>query len=102
LDVALKDALSKQTDQIICRQNLPDTKLTDNSTITKIEYSNCSCGVQIIFYPVKGGGHTWPGVENTFYELIACETNEDIHARADIWNFFKQHSLVVLPPTLTK
>jgi len=74
-------------------QNLPETDLTDNSTITKFEYSNCNCGVQTILYRVNGGGHTWPGVESLFYEQIAGETNEDIHASAEIWNFFKKHSL---------
>lgn len=82
-------------------QNLPNTNLTDNSTITKFEYNNCNCGVQTILYRVNGGGHTWPGVENLFYELIAGETNEDIHASAAIWNFFKNKSLNCLTTEIT-
>lgn len=89
-------ALKNGCNIIPISQNLPDTNLTDNSTITKFQYSNCNCNVQTILYRVNGGGHTWPGVENTFYELLAGETNEDVHASADIWNFFKQHSLTCL------
>jgi hypothetical protein len=46
---------------------------------------------------VYGGGHTWPGVVSPLYELIAGETNEDIHASQHIWNFLKNHSLVCIP-----
>ena len=74
-------------------QNLPNTNLTDNSTITKFIFNNCSCNVQTVLYRVNGGGHTWPGVENKIYELIAGETNEDVHASVEIWNFLKNHSL---------
>jgi hypothetical protein len=54
-----------------------------------------------MLYRVNGGGHTWPGVENPLYELIAGETNEDIHASAAIWNFFKNKSLNCLTMGIT-
>ncbi|MGB5820937.1 MAG: PHB depolymerase family esterase [Saonia sp.] len=73
--------------------NLPDTDTTDNSTVTFYEYTDCDCNANISFYRINGGGHTWPGVENTSYEEIAGETNEDINASSVLWAFFSQHEL---------
>lgn len=72
---------------------LPDLVTTENSTITLFDFPACSCGVETRLYRVNGGGHTWPGVVSPLYELIAGETNEDIHASAEIWDFFRHHSL---------
>ncbi len=73
--------------------NLPDLDPSENSTITQFTWDECDCGVEMRLYKVNGGGHTWPGVENIFYELIAGQTNEDIHASVEAWNFFKDYSL---------
>lgn len=75
----------------------PDVITTENSTITRFNYPNCSCSTNVTLYKVYGGGHTWPGVVSPFYELIAGETNEDIHASQHIWNFLKNHSLGCIP-----
>lgn len=80
-------------DPVPLMQSLPDTDLSDNSTVDRFAFGDCDCGTATTLYRVNGGGHTWPGVENPLYELIAGETNEDIHASVDIWNFFKDHSL---------
>ena len=73
--------------------NLPDIDLTDNSTVTLFNFTNCSCNSDVKFYRINGGGHTWPGVEIPLYELIAGETNEDIQASVELWNFFNAHTL---------
>jgi polyhydroxybutyrate depolymerase len=67
---------------------LPDIVTTESSTITKYYNHNCDCNSHIVLYKVNGGGHTWPGVPNFLYELIAGQTNEDIHASVEIWEFF--------------
>lgn len=72
---------------------LPDIVPSEQSTITKFTWQNCRCNTQIILYRVNGGGHTWPGVVSPFYELFAGQTNEDVHASVDIWNFFKNYTL---------
>ncbi len=79
--------------------NFPDIDPTESSTITRYTWTGCSCNTETILYKVNGGGHTWPGVENVSYEIIAGQTNEDIHASVHIWQFFKKHSL--LCPTTT-
>lgn len=73
--------------------NVPNTDLTDSSTVTVFNYTNCSCNSDISFYRINGGGHTWPGVEIPSYEIIAGHTNEDIQASVELWNFFNAHNL---------
>lgn len=73
--------------------NLPNTNLADSSTVTFLNYSNCSCNATVQFFRINGGGHTWPGVPNPIYEIIAGPTNNDIQASVELWNFFNSHSL---------
>jgi polyhydroxybutyrate depolymerase len=73
--------------------NVPNIDLTDSSTVTVFNYTNCSCNSDISFYRINGGGHTWPGVEIPSYEIIAGQTNEDIQASVELWNFFNAHNL---------
>ena len=70
--------------------NLPNTVTTDNSTVTKIEYQNCTDSAQVILYRVNGGGHTWPGAIDVPSLGV---TNKDIKATHHIWRFFEQHWL---------
>ena len=71
-------------------QNLPNVDLTDNSTVTRYTFDNCACSSQVILYQINGGGHTWPGVENRIYELIAGETNEDCTCQCGYLEFFQE------------
>ncbi|MBD3322094.1 MAG: prolyl oligopeptidase family serine peptidase [Chitinivibrionales bacterium] len=70
----------------------PNTVTDDNSTVMRYTQGACDCDAKVVLYKVIGGGHTWPGVENPSYERIAGETNEDIHASEEIWNFCRQHT----------
>ncbi len=71
---------------------LPDNDTTDNSTIEKISWTNCSDNISIIHYKVIGGGHTWPGGNNDGIPNIYGNLNNDINGSAEIWNFFKNYS----------
>jgi polyhydroxybutyrate depolymerase len=71
-------------------RTLPDINQTDNSTVTLTEFTDCDCDANVKLYTINGGGHTWPGVENIAYEMIAGETNEDINASELLWDFFDQ------------
>jgi len=72
---------------------ITDIDLTDSSTVTLFNFTNCSCNANVSFYKINGGGHTWPGVEIPSYEIIAGQTNEDIQASVELWNFFNAHTL---------
>ncbi len=74
---------------------LPDLDPTDGCTVEKITYTNCSDNSNVVYYKVINGGHTWPGagpLSNAF-----GNTNQDINANVEIWNFFKSHKLIIHP-----
>ena len=71
--------------------NLPDLDPTEQSTITVFGFTDCNCTADVQLFRVNNGGHTWPGVENVNYEMIAGQTNEDIQASLEIWRFFELH-----------
>ncbi|NBC27867.1 MAG: prolyl oligopeptidase family serine peptidase [Bacteroidetes bacterium] len=70
---------------------LPDVNSRDNSTVSLFQFSDCACDADVSLYRINGGGHTWPGVENVSYEMIAGETNKDINASTVLWEFFDEH-----------
>jgi len=67
---------------------LPDIDTTDQSTVTLTTYNPCLEDSEVLLYTINGGGHTWPGAT-----YIIGVTNQDIHASAEIWKFFKKFSL---------
>ncbi|MFB0554285.1 MAG: LamG-like jellyroll fold domain-containing protein [Phycisphaerae bacterium] len=74
---------------------LPDLDPTDGCTVEKISYTNCSDNCNVVYYKVINGGHTWPGAGPPGY--AAGNTNQDINASVEIWNFFKNYKLVTRP-----
>ncbi len=72
---------------------LPDVVTDDNSTAVQFDYTDCDCGADVRHFRLNDAGHTWPGVELPQLEPVAGETNEDINASSELWNFFSQHTL---------
>ena len=68
---------------------LPDIDPTDGCTVEKISYTNCTDNSNVIYYKVINGGHTWPGAGESGLQL--GNTNQDINASTEIWNFFKNY-----------
>ena len=81
------DACQLTTDTVY----LPNTNTTDSSTVQRIRYPSCANGNEILFYKIINGGHTWPGspVSISTYG----NTNRDIYATDEIWNFFNRYTL---------
>jgi polyhydroxybutyrate depolymerase len=73
--------------------NLSDTFTTDNSTAELYTYTNCDCNSDIKFYKLINGGHTWPGVYIASQASVLGNTNRDINASFELWNFFNSHNL---------
>jgi polyhydroxybutyrate depolymerase len=71
--------------------SIPNTDLTDGSTVQKISYVNCSENSRVIFFKILGGGHGWPGSTEGMYPN--GNPNRDINASAEIVNFFKNNYL---------
>jgi polyhydroxybutyrate depolymerase len=77
-----------QTDTI----SLPDEDRADSCTVERISYVNCPDENAVIFYKIIDGGHSWPS--GTFSGPWSGNTNKDINASVEIWNFFKKHKNV--------
>ncbi|MDD3876892.1 MAG: PHB depolymerase family esterase, partial [Bacteroidales bacterium] len=70
--------------------NITDINSTDLCTVEKHHYTPCAGQEQLILYKVINGGHTWPG---GFPVASLGNTNQDINASAEIWDFFNNFSL---------
>lgn len=70
--------------------NITNSNTGDGSTAQSINYPNCSNNTRVLFYKITGGGHTWPG--GTFDIIPFGNTNRDMNANTEIWNFFSQYS----------
>jgi len=55
-----------------------------------VRYTGCSAGVEVIFYTVDGGGHTWPGGMPIPF---VGKTSQDIDASETMWQFFTRFQL---------
>jgi poly(hydroxyalkanoate) depolymerase family esterase len=53
-----------------------------NSVVTRLEYTGCKAGVEVVIDTVKGGTHEWP-----------MNTQTKINNSVEVWNFFKRFSL---------
>jgi polyhydroxybutyrate depolymerase len=100
--VAVEDAVQFWVDHNNCSTeepvvNIPDYVEDDSSTVDMYDYTDCDAAGMVRFFKVNNGGHTWPGVEIPDMEPLLGETNEDIHASFQLWNFFKEYSLSEIP-----
>lgn len=59
--------------------------------VTRYDYVGCDDGVQLSFYEVAEGTHTWPG--SPAGPLLGGYTTTSIDATALSWELFKQYSL---------
>ena len=76
--------------------SLLDLNPLDGCTVEKINYRDSSDNISVNFYKVKNGGHTWPNGDKRFLIINWADignTNEDINASEEIWNFFKTYKL---------
>ncbi|MEP6513300.1 MAG: hypothetical protein ABJA79_05495 [Parafilimonas sp.] len=75
-------------------ENLPNKVKKDNCIVVKETYTNCNGDNNVILYKIINGGHTWPGSNSTIVtQLLLGNTNEDINAGVETWNFFKTRTL---------
>ncbi len=67
---------------------IPDVVTTDNCTAEHYVYPNGDNGVEVEFYKIIGGGHSWPGAP-----VNLNTTNMDFQANQEIWRFFRKYRL---------
>ena len=66
---------------------LPDTE-NDGTRVWTERYDDCTDNVEVLFYGIEDGGHTWPGVEGfplsfglTSFDIVANEVIVDFLSR---------------------
>ena len=67
---------------------LANTNTTDGSTVSRIVYDMGACNSTAELLRVQSGGHTWPGSA-----ISLNNTNYDINASLEVWQFLSKHSL---------
>jgi polyhydroxybutyrate depolymerase len=73
-----------------------DTKVDSDvgEDVIRHEYIDCDGGRPLIFYEVRGGGHTWPSSPIAdFTEGALGYTTDDIDATRDGWAFMSRFTL---------
>ncbi|MFW2381750.1 MAG: alpha/beta hydrolase family esterase [Acidimicrobiales bacterium] len=86
----MPDELGQFADDFGCTDSV-DSSVSDSVTLTS--YIGCNDDVEIGFYTIEGGGHTWPG-SVVFAETPGTGfTTMEIDARSIAWDFFERQSL---------
>lgn len=70
---------------------LPDTAPDDGTRVTRIAYTGCQRGSEVVLYRIQGGGHTWPGGVQYLPKRVIGNLSQDVDATEIIWMFFKTH-----------
>jgi len=77
------------------KRNRCDAKPVESaaaSDVMRREYIHCADDADVVFYTIRGGGHTWPGGEQ-LPEWFAGPTSRSIDATSVMWDFFRAHPL---------
>ena len=61
--------------------------------VTRIAYTSCAKGADVVLYRVEEGGHTWPG-GGPLPEWLGGSTSHSMSASSELWAFYRAHPLV--------
>lgn len=67
-------------------------QLPTRGSVSGVHYPGGTNHADVVFYTVKGGGHTWPGGK-PMSALIVGKTTADVDATRLMWEFFQQHPM---------
>jgi polyhydroxybutyrate depolymerase len=67
-------------------------ELPATGEVSGIQYNNSEQNLEVAFYTIKGGGHSWPG-GGFMPKFIVGNISQDIDATQTIWCFFQKHPL---------
>ena len=66
--------------------------LQNQGSVNGVRYGDCEADADVVFYTIKGGGHTWPGGE-PLPEWLTGLTSMDIDATRLMWAVFHSTSI---------
>ncbi len=67
-------------------------KTDDGMTVQRKTFAAGKAGAPVVFYEIRGGGHTWPD-GNLQPEVLLGKSTRDINASEIIWEFFSKYTL---------
>lgn len=62
-------------------------------TATRLVYSGCRDGVEVVLWKLTGAGHVWPGGTRDYLKRWLGSSTEVIDANEEMWNFFGRFRL---------
>lgn len=68
---------------------LADVQPDDGTKVTRFDYPNCLKGLEVVFYSIENGGHTWPNGDQYLPERMIGKVSRDLDANQTLWEFFK-------------
>ena len=68
------------------------TPLPASGSVSGLRYTGGPSSAEVVFYTVRGGGHSWPGGKE-MPTFIVGPTSPDVDATRLMWDFFQQHPL---------
>jgi polyhydroxybutyrate depolymerase len=73
------------------------TQTTDVAKDVRLrEWTGCADDVEVDYYRVRGGGHTWPGTSPFIADAVEQslgKTTQSVNASRLMWEFFQEYSL---------
>ncbi len=76
---------------VAVEETLPDMAPGDGTTVTRLLWTGCSAGADVVLYRIDGGGHTWPDGQPYGRDRTIGPVSRDINANALMWAFFVAH-----------
>ncbi len=70
------------------------TKAIVAADVTRLSYSACADGADVVLNTISGGGHSWPGGKPMPSWRVG-PTSNSIDATTEMWAFFRAHPLIV-------
>ncbi len=94
--VSMNDTVSYWTTHNNCstmpvKTYLSDEDPTDGCRVVSYYYGNGTDGTAVLYYIIKGGGHTWPDGGKYLYESLVGKICYDFNACDHIWGFFQRY-----------
>lgn len=65
----------------------------DNTSVNKFIFTGSTSRNEVVFYLVRGGGHTWPGGKQYLPKLLVGKTSREFSASEEIWKWFETKKL---------
>jgi polyhydroxybutyrate depolymerase len=74
------------------------TAILTSQEVNGVAWSDCAGNADTILYTIVGGGHTWPGGDNSVAPaFLVGRASMAIDATAVMWEFFKGHPMPPRP-----